>query len=89
MKDYKKKLENKKKLLKFMENVENKTLSVWFFTLISYVVLYFITKNMFVLLFGYFVFYIIFSRLYMFIYRKLKQDFSISNDIVNSDSFNE
>lgn len=89
MKEFKKKIENKKKLLKFLENGENKMLTVWFFTLVSYLLLYFITKNMFVLLFGYFIFYIIYSRFYMFLYRKIKNELSFSKKIVNSNSIND
>lgn len=80
MKDYKSKLENKKKLLSFMENNENRMLCVWFFTLITYILLFIIIKNTFVLLFGYFVCYLIYSRLYTYLYNKLKYSLSFSKE---------
>ena len=79
MKDYKKELENKQKLIKFMNNSENRMLTVCFFTLVSYLILSFITKNSFVLLFGYFVLYFLFSKLYVHLYKKLVDSFTVEN----------
>ena len=46
----------KKKLINFLDNIENKQLIVWFLTLCSYVILFVLFHNSFVLLFGYFAF---------------------------------
>lgn len=64
-------LENRKKLKTFMEQSENMTAIVFLLTLISYFVLFTITKNMFVLLFGYMFFYFVYTKLYKHIYKKL------------------
>lgn len=66
MKEYK-----KRKLLDFMNNKENRMLVVWFFTLITYIILFFLFRNTFVLLFSYFICYLIYSKLYDYIYNKL------------------
>ncbi len=87
MKDYSKKLEDKKKLIKFMNNSENKILTVCFFTVISYLILTLITKNKYVLLFGYFVLYFIYSKLYVYLYKKLVDSFTVENN--EPDSFSQ
>ena len=63
---------NHKKLVEFLENNENRMLIIWFLTLLSYVILFFLFKNTFVLLFSYFIFYLIYSRLYNFVLNKLE-----------------
>lgn len=62
----------RKKLIKFLEDRENKMLSVWCFTLITYAILYFIFRNAFILLFAYFICYLIYSKTYDVILIKLK-----------------
>lgn len=69
----------KKKLIDFLENNENRMLVVWFFTLVTYIVLFFLFRNTFVLLFSYFICYLIYSRLYNFILDKIKDSFSEIN----------
>lgn len=69
----------KKKLIDFLENNENRMLVVWFFTLVTYIVLFFLFRNTFVLLFSYFICYLIYSRLYNFILNKIKNSFSEIN----------
>lgn len=59
------------KILKFMGNTENRTLIIWFFTILAYVILILFYKNTFVLLFGYFLFFFLFSKLYNYIYTKI------------------
>lgn len=59
-----------------MNNQENKMLTVWFFTLISYAVAYFIIRNSFVLLFSYFIFFYIYSKLYNYIYKLLQKKYN-------------
>lgn len=66
----------KKKLIDFLENNENRMLVVWFFTLVTYIVLFFLFRNTFVLLFSYFICYLIYSRLYNYILDKIKNSFS-------------
>lgn len=66
----------KKKLITFLENNENRMLIIWFLTLVSYVLLFFLFKNTFVPLFSYFICYLIYSRLYNFILNKIKNSFS-------------
>ena len=66
----------KKKLIDFLENNENRMLVVWFFTLVTYIVLFFLFRNTFVLLFSYFICYLIYSRLYNFILDKIKDSFN-------------
>ena len=78
MKEFDKKLENNKKLLGFMENGENRRLCIWFFTLITYLLLFFIIRNQFVLLFSYFICYFIYSKLYTYLYNRLKDKISFS-----------
>ncbi len=65
----------KKKLLVFLENSENRQLIVWFLTLVSYVLLFVLLKNSFVLLFGYFAFFFIYGRVYNFILKRLQISF--------------
>lgn len=67
MKEYK-----KKKLVEFMENQENRMLTIWFLTLITYVISFVLIKNTFVLLFGYFVAYLVYSRIYNLVLNKIK-----------------
>ena len=66
----------KKKLIDFLENNENRMLVVWFFTLVTYIFLFFLFRNTFVLLFSYFICYLIYSRLYNFILDKIKDSFN-------------
>lgn len=61
----------KDKLKLFVENKENRMLTIWLFTLISYVVLLRFSVNTVVLLCAYFVFYFIYSKLYDFLYKIL------------------
>ena len=79
MKEYNKRL----KLIEFLGNKENRMLVIWFFTLISYVVLYLITKNTFVLFFSYFVLYLFFSRTYDFIFKKLTKHLDEEKKVVS------
>lgn len=65
----------KEEILKFMGNSENRMLIIWLFTIITYVFLFFLFKNTFVLLFGYFASYLIYSKLYNYIYNKIKISF--------------
>ena len=69
----------KKKLIDFLENNENRMLVVWFFTLVTYIVLFFLFRNTFVLLFSYFICYLIYSRLYNYILDKIKNSFNEIN----------
>lgn len=66
----------KKKLIDFLENNENRMLVVWFLTLVTYIVLFFLFRNTFVLLFSYFICYLIYSRLYNFMLNKIKNSFN-------------
>lgn len=66
----------KKKLLTFLENQENRMLVIWFFTLVTYVLLFFLFRNTFVLLFSYFICYLIYSRLYNWAVIKIKSSFN-------------
>ena len=72
---------NKKKLLEFIENSENRQLVIWFFTLITYVILMLFLKNMIVLLFGYFLCYLIYSRLYNYMLIKIKNSFKEKTNV--------
>lgn len=72
---------NKRKLLEFMQNSENKQLTIWFFTLITYVIMFLFLKNMFVLLFGYFICYLIYSRIYNYALNKIKASFNEKTNI--------
>lgn len=69
----------KKKLLIFLENSENRQLIVWFLTLVSYIILFVLFKNSFVLLFGYFAFFFIYGRVYNFILQRLQKSFKENN----------
>lgn len=69
---------NKIKLKKFILNQENKMLLICFCTIVSYVLLFLFCKNVIVLLFGYFAFYLIYSRLFNHIENKIKK--SLKND---------
>ena len=64
-----------KKLIDFLSNNENRMLIIWFLTLITYVILYFLFRNTFVLLFSYFICYLIYSRVYNFVLYKIKNSF--------------
>ena len=86
MKDYD--LNKMLKILKFMGNTENRTLTIWFFTILAYVILILFYKNTFVLLFGYFLFFFLFSRLYNYIYTKLYVKYKALTDEVDI-SFSE
>lgn len=66
----------KKKLINFLENAENKQLIVWFLTLLSYIVLFVLFHNTFVLLFGYFACFFIYSKIYNYMLKKIKYSFS-------------
>ena len=59
MKEY-----NHEKLIKFLENIENKTLIIYSFTIITYLILCYCIRNTFVLFFGYFVAYVFYSKIY-------------------------
>lgn len=74
---------NKTKLKKFILNQENKMLLIWFCTLVTYVILFLFLKNTFVLLFGYFVFFVIYSKLFNHIENKIKK--SLKNKQSNRD----
>lgn len=63
--------ETRKKLKYFMEQQENITGIVSLLTIISYIILFCITKNIFVLLAGYSLFYVIYTKLYKHVYFKL------------------
>lgn len=67
---------NKKKCIDFLDNNENRLLIIWFLTLITYVILYFLFRNTFVLLFSYFICYLIYSKAYNFVLNKIKNSFS-------------
>lgn len=73
----------KKKLINFLDNIENKQLIVWFLTLCSYVILFVLFHNSFVLLFGYFACFLVYSKLYDFMLEKIKISFKENN--ANSD----
>ncbi len=64
-------LDKRNKLKYFLEQQENMTGIVMLLTIISYFVLFCITKNMFVLLFGYSFFYVFYTKIYKHIYFKI------------------
>lgn len=64
-------LENRKKLKFFLEQSENMQAIVVFFSIISYLILFAITKNFIILLAGYTIFYFVYMKLYKHIYYKL------------------
>lgn len=70
----------KKRLINFLDNLENKQLIVWFLTLCSYVVLFVLFHNSFVLFFGYFACYFIYSKVYNLVLNKIKMSFSEITD---------
>lgn len=72
----------KKRLINFLDNLENKQLIVWFLTLCSYVVLFVLFHNSFVLLFGYFACYFIYSKVYNLVLNNIKRSFT---DITDKD----
>ena len=72
----------KKRLINFLDNLENKQLIVWFLTLCSYVVLFVLFHNSFVLLFGYFACYFIYSKAYNLVLNNIKRSFT---DITDKD----
>ena len=65
----------KKKIINFLDNLENKQLIVWFLTLCSYVFLFVLFHNSFVLLFGYFACFFIYSKIYNIVLIKIKSSF--------------
>ena len=74
---------NKTKLKKFILNQENKMLLIYFFTIISYILLNILFKNAIVLLCGYFFFYFIYSKLFNHIENKIKYSFKEKNSNVD------
>lgn len=72
----------KKRLINFLDNLENKQLIVWFLTLCSYVVFFVLFHNSFVLLFGYFACYFIYSKVYNLVLNNIKRSFT---DITDKD----
>ena len=63
---------NNKKLIEFLENNENRVLIIYFLSILLYFLLFVLFKNTFVLLFGYFIGYLVFSKLYKIVLNKLK-----------------
>lgn len=66
----------KQKLIKFIDNKENRMLVIWFLTIISYCFLLALFDNFFVLLFGYFACFLIYSKLFDYFANKIKNSFS-------------
>lgn len=64
-------LETRKKLKYFMEQQENLMAIVTLLSIISYAILFCITKNVFVLIGGYAFCYFIYTKIYKHIYNKL------------------
>lgn len=64
-------VEKRKKVKYFLEQQENMMGIVMLLTIISYAVLFTITKSMFVLLAGYVLFYVLYTKLYKYIYYRL------------------
>ena len=73
----------KKKVVEFLDDIENRQLVVWFVTLITYVIIFVLFHNTFVLLFSYFACYFIYSRLYNYMLNKFKQ--SLEKEYTNND----
>lgn len=64
-------MENKKKLKYFMEQQENMMGVVVLFTILTYAILMIFTKNFFILISGYYILYILYTKLYKYIYKKM------------------
>lgn len=64
-------IENKNKLKTFMEQQENMMGIVMLLSIISYLILFTITKSVVALMFGYFLFYVGYTKIYKYIYYKL------------------
>lgn len=64
-------IETRKKLKYFMEQQENMMGIVCLLSIISYLILFVITKNVFILMAGYMIFYVLYTKIYKHIYFKL------------------
>lgn len=65
----------KKKLLEFVNNNENRQLTILFFTIVTYAILFVLFKNVFVLLFGYLICFIVYSKLFDYLVNKFRNSF--------------
>jgi len=57
-----------------MNNQENKMLTVYFLTILSYIVTVSITKEFVILAFSYFFFYLIYNKLYNYVFKKIVEN---------------